>query len=394
MPESLRSLSDQDIISRTRALSIQERVTTLLLLAHLNEVERRQLHLKLGHSSMFDYCTAGLGYSSSAAYRRIQTARCIARYPGLQEMLQRNEVNLSTVAQASRILNESNHRELLASIRGKSQREVESILAEYRPAEIPRDRVRTVAVPANVLSRQASDGESALLFSARSASVDPQVSRVGNPCEKDDYCRSGSESSATESRTSRATEMQASDVPTTVTRTSDTPATERRDHAERRVVLQFSARPEFMAKLERVRALAWHRLPAGASFEQVIDLALDLFIERNDPVARHERRVARDGRSELGGSAGTSSYGNRHIPAATRDEIFVRDEQQCTYVGATGRRCESKQALQIDHVRPVARGGASTIGNLRLLCAYHNRLEAERLGLARTTGARNVLMRP
>jgi len=376
MSESLRSLSDPEILSRTIALSVQERVTTLLLLAHLNEVERRQLHLKLGHSSMFDYCTAGLGYSSSAAYRRIQTARCIARYPGLQEMLQRNEVNLSTVAQASRILNQGNHRELLASIRGKSQREVESILAEYRPAEMPRDRVRTVAVPANVLSRQASDGESALLFSASSASAEPQVSRADNPCEKDDYCRSGSESSATESRT------------------GDVPAAMPHDHAEKRVVLQFSARPEFMSKLERVRALAWHRLPAGASFEQVIDLALDLFIERNDPVARHGRRVAQDGRSERGGSAGTSSYGNRHIPAATRDEIFVRDEQQCTYVGETGRRCESRQALQIDHVRPVARGGASTIGNLRLLCAYHNRLEAERLGLGRTTGARKVVMRP
>jgi 5-methylcytosine-specific restriction endonuclease McrA len=35
--------------------------------------------------------------------------------------------------------------------------------------------------------------------------------------------------------------------------------------------------------------------------------------------------------------------------------------------------------LQIDHVKPAARGGANTIDNLRLLCAYHNRLEAERL---------------
>jgi 5-methylcytosine-specific restriction endonuclease McrA len=35
--------------------------------------------------------------------------------------------------------------------------------------------------------------------------------------------------------------------------------------------------------------------------------------------------------------------------------------------------------LQIDHIQPVARGGANTIDNLRVLCAYHNRLEAERL---------------
>jgi 5-methylcytosine-specific restriction endonuclease McrA len=393
MSESLRSLPDKDILSRTKALSVQERATTLLLLAHLNEVERRQLHLKLGHSSMFDYCTAGLGYSSSAAYRRIQTARCIARYPGLNEMLQRNEVNLSTVAQASRILNENNHRELLSRICGKSQREVESILADYRPTEMPRDRVRTVTVPADVTSGQLSDREPALFFSASSVS-EPQLSGADDPCEKDVYCRSGSEPAKERTSGAPATEAQTREVPATETRTSIVPATEWSDHAEKRVVLQFSAHPEFMVKLERVRALAWHRLPAGASFEQVIDLALDLFIERNDPVARHERRVARHGHSERRGSAGTLLSGGRHIPAATRDEIFARDDQRCAYVSGAGRRCESKQALQIDHIRPVARGGPSTAGNLRLLCAYHNRLEAERLGLGKARRVREVSASP
>ena len=61
---SLRSLSDQQILSRIQSLTKQERSLTLQVLLHLNEIERRRLHLKLGYSSMFDYCTAGLGYSA------------------------------------------------------------------------------------------------------------------------------------------------------------------------------------------------------------------------------------------------------------------------------------------------------------------------------------------
>jgi hypothetical protein len=62
-------------------------------------------------------------------------------------LLEANEVNLSTIAQVSRILNQGNSSAVLARIRGKSQREVEAIVAEYEPrASLPPDRVRTVVV--------------------------------------------------------------------------------------------------------------------------------------------------------------------------------------------------------------------------------------------------------
>jgi hypothetical protein len=77
----LRSVSDHEILSRTQQLVSQERKMTLRVLLHLNEIERRKLYLTLGHASMFDYCTAGLGYSTAAAVRRIQTT-VIVRFPG------------------------------------------------------------------------------------------------------------------------------------------------------------------------------------------------------------------------------------------------------------------------------------------------------------------------
>jgi len=130
-----------------------------------------------------------------------------------------------------------------------------------------------------------------------------------------------------------------------------------------------------MAKVEKVRSLAWHRLPANASFEQVFDLALDLFIEKEDPSKRHERRK----KQERVAARSNGSQRARHISAPVRDQVFARDKGQCMYTGANGRRCASTSAMQIDHITPVARGGPGTPDNLRLLCAYHNRLEAERL---------------
>jgi 5-methylcytosine-specific restriction endonuclease McrA len=69
----------------------------------------------------------------------------------------------------------------------------------------------------------------------------------------------------------------------------------------------------------------------------------------------------------------------RYIGAAVRDRAFERDSGRCSFVGSNGRRGGSTRALQLDHVHPVARGGSGSAENLRLLCAYHNRLEAERL---------------
>ncbi len=68
----------------------------------------------------------------------------------------------------------------------------------------------------------------------------------------------------------------------------------------------------------------------------------------------------------------------RHVPAHVRDQVWRRDGGQCTYTSNAGRRCECQAQLELDHVTPIARGGASTPDNLRLRCRAHNQLEAER----------------
>ncbi len=367
MSANLRSLSDSIILSRVRDLATRERKATLLLIIHLNEIERRRLHLKQGYSSMFDYCTSGLGYSEPAAVRRIRTARCIARFPEVYDLLKANEVSLSTIARVSRVLTAANKDALLARVRRRPQREVDAIVAEYEPRMALRDIVRPVVVPV-----RAAPPERPGLFAA---------------------CARGSagEAAAASALAGAAFESNIDDGTSNSAREKD--AYRRCDGdlrpmtfaTEKRVQFQFTTSEGFREKLEKVKALAWHRLPANPSLEAVFELLIDEFIATNDPRARLKSRERRTGRSETNAptrparTAQRADGTSRHVPAALRDKVFVRDEDRCRFVGANGKRCTSRSALQIDHVKPFARGGGIAEDNLRLLCAHHNRLEAERL---------------
>ena len=125
----MKHLSDRQLLARLENLRRREHTVTLGILFLLREVERRKLYLPLGHASLFDFAVRRLEYSESAAGRRIQAARCIARHPEVGAMLQRHEVNLSTVALVSRVLTDDNKAGLLERIRGKSQRDVTALVA-------------------------------------------------------------------------------------------------------------------------------------------------------------------------------------------------------------------------------------------------------------------------
>ena len=74
-----------------------------------------------------------------------------------------------------------------------------------------------------------------------------------------------------------------------------------------------------------------------------------------------------------------SSSHTRYVSADIKRQVYERDSGQCAFVSDSGKRCECKRDLEYDHVMPVAKGGHTTVDNLRLLCRAHNQFEAERL---------------
>jgi hypothetical protein len=400
----LRGLSDADLLSRVKNLVGRERAVTLEILVHLTEVERRRLHLNLGYASMFDYCTRHVGYSSSAASRRIQAARCIRDYPQVLGLLEKNEINLVTVSLVASIVTAANANDLFVRIRGKTQREVEEIAAEYRPPVSMRDRVKPVwvKVAQPVVEQPVSCGQSYPITPSGGSGISPKIAAdsAGGPPEA---------ASETQAQPQAGTGASA-DFPS-----PPAPRIEEKDF------IQFVASKGFMRKFEKAKALLSNG-KGDLSFEAVLEAALDEFLKDNDPEERNKRREERKQRAESkvesgahraieavgsraeGGIGGAGSEqaddplfrrwigglsasrvpandegASRRIPAALRDAVFARDQGKCTYRGSEGRRCESSHNLQIDHIVPFARGGAASLTNLRLLCGKHNRLAAERI---------------
>src|ERR1043165_2355033 len=61
----------------------------------------------------------------------------------------------------------------------------------------------------------------------------------------------------------------------------------------------------------------------------------------------------------------------RHIPPNLRHAVLRRDRFTCVACGAS-RRNNPSVRLQVDHIKPVAKGGTAKMSNLRTLCRKCN----------------------
>ena len=144
--------------------------------------------------------------------------------------------------------------------------------------------------------------------------------------------------------------------------------------SEGRHMIRFTAEQRILDKLRQAQDLMRHQLPSGdlaAIFERGLDLLIaerkkKLFGQTDKP--RPSRRTDR-----------APEANSRYVPRAVLREVVARDGEQCTFVSLDGRRCTERGRLQPDHYpTPFARGGKATADNLRLRCASHNLLTAER----------------
>jgi hypothetical protein len=255
MSNRLSALNDNELLARLGELRRRERETTIEILQHLNKVERRKLHLRLGYSSMFTYCTGHLRYSESAAGRRVQAARCVAKFPQVTAFLQRGDVSLSTLGLIANLLTDQSVDGLLERIRGKSQRDVEAIASTFRPPIRLRDRVRRVNVSAPVAFVPLTIPSPS--SPTRPLAPLPALVNLGT------NSRCGSEESPSDVES----------VP--------------------KLYIQFLADEEFMRAYHEACALLSNRIPK-LSFASVFGTVLKEFIARNNPRARKARRESRE----------------------------------------------------------------------------------------------------
>jgi hypothetical protein len=159
--------------------------------------------------------------------------------------------------------------------------------------------------------------------------------------------------------------------------------------------LAFTASEAFVADLARVKDALATQFPEG-DLASIFHAGLKLLLEKQ---AKREGQVAKPrepkpSRPPAASSAGpqsqiagtnedaaarrsSSAAPRSAIPARVKRAVWARDGHCCQWRLASGERCGAARFLQLDHIVPVARGGRSTLENLRVVCARHN-LQAAR----------------
>ena len=380
------------IIEKLESLRYREHTATVELIAALVECHTSKAYLDAGYESIWDLLVRRLEYSLAAASRRNAAAKIVARYPFVLDMLRSHRTSLTVLAKVARPLSSADDPvALLESIDGRSQREVERILACGRPVDKPAERVRRQVVRKSAPAAAPSLAGAADA-SGGGASAGEVAADVASAAEPAGDVTSAEEANGTASAKHEASRTEVEPAAPTAPALDSTSAPEAASvsdepETEERVSLSFSLTAEDYESFEQAKSILARKLPTGMSLEDAFNELVSFYLAKKKP--RRRTKSSRESKTtdEAGSETPTDTPNDpssprprsRHVPAATRAAVFERDGHRCSYVAGDGTRCAATRDLQIDHVRPFALGGSHKAKNLRVLCARHNRRVGERV---------------
>ena len=141
----MKNLSNEKLVKSLLDVDKKEHTYIAEVLVHLIEIDSRRLYAELGYSSLFSYLISGpLRYSEAKAYRRITASRLMAKYPELLKLYREKQVSLSNIALVAGVITEGNKETVIRGIIGKSKREVEELVASFKPERKPIERIRPI----------------------------------------------------------------------------------------------------------------------------------------------------------------------------------------------------------------------------------------------------------
>ena len=411
------ALSDHELLRQTSTLVRHERHLQGAVIDHLSEIEARRLFLQRGCSSLFDYAVRELGYSDAAAGRRIGAVRLCADQPDARERLRDGSLTLSAAAElqwafdrqrrrgsisgtVSRapagsapenaaatedpagsalpvsvapdgpltdampprtsvapaspplVLDAAGRQKLMEDAAGKSARQVRRMLADLDPElATPADRMRPLGDGRYELKAliDADCHQGLEQLRGLLSHVDPPMTvgqLVGrivqealdrhDPSRPPRRPRTGSRSAEGDAKPASASKEQAAPEPGHASTVPDTAS------------------------------------PAGTT--PTAEWTGERTPKQSRPGATDRRAAAEQRSTRTATPTAKPRASGRAIPAAVRRQVWQRDGGRCTYVDQqTGRRCNSRHMIEIDHIRPYALGGGADPGNLRLVCRAHHR---------------------
>ena len=370
-------LADRKLLAELQQLVQVDRSREAQLLVLLAEVDARELYLAQGFSSLFRYAVSVLRMSEAQAYLRIRAARVARVYPVVLEMLVEGALNLSTVKLLAPHLTADNHVALLERARDKNKQDVELLVAHVAPKPDVPCRLRKLPVA------RANAAQAELL--AKQPAVEVMASHTA--LSQDRQERSVGSAAVLTAVTAQV--APAAVAERVATFALEAPRASCTALSPGRYELKMTLNQELFDQLMKLKHLLKHQVPGGdlsvilgRAIKELSDkLCKQRFAQVSKPrgaarmqVSQKEAFAANEAPAAKAtvASAPRVNSLSRYIPRAVVREVFARDGHQCTFVSAHGQRCSERGMLELHHVHAFARGGPSTVENLRVVCAPHN----------------------
>jgi hypothetical protein len=149
----LAHLSNDEVMAQLKSICSEGNRVLARLIVVLIEVEARRMHLEAACPSMFDFCVRKLGMSEGEAFRRLNAARLVARFPEILGQIERGEIHLSALQLLAKHLTPDNVAALTSAAAGKTKAEVQALIAERAPSSDVLPIIRTVPATEPVSAR-------------------------------------------------------------------------------------------------------------------------------------------------------------------------------------------------------------------------------------------------
>ncbi|MNJ96638.1 hypothetical protein D3C87_143670 [compost metagenome] len=311
---NITSLSSSELMARFGKLVQTERKITHLVLECIAEIDTRRIYLERAYPSLYEFLVKEFGYSPSSAIRRIESARLLRDIPEVSEKIEAGALNLSQLSKVQQA-------------------------------------IRTVQ---KIEDRQMDETEKRSLLSKIEYTTQDQTELI------------------------LAQELSLPVV------------TEEKEklHRDESVTLTITFTKDQMALLDQIQDLVSHSVPEKKWADTMAYLA-QKELDRRTKIKKGTAaigKISEEARSnetpppnENVLSTATSRYlkssGRKTIRPNLRKSILLQNKC-CQYKDPkTGKTCESRRFLQIDHIQPLWAGGSNESTNLQILCAQHNQFK-------------------
>jgi hypothetical protein len=336
-------MENQNLFERVKKLVATERRIGIEILECLYEIEKRKAYAELRYDGLFTYCVKELGFTDAQAYQRIQAMRALKEIPELKSMIEEGSLNVSSVSKVQVHL----RKELKEGVRYDKNEKLElfKLMENQTTKQVDQKLMELSGKKIQVKLVLELDEESEQLWNR-------VKSLSAHKTQNDDLS---------------SFKMLMKEW------------LNRNDPLLKKERVNIRATKENSAALKSESPQKLSESGVETKTQPSVRRAVPLLIKvtpRNDR-SSHASLGAAD--ASLGASASLKTSASnvsskttasipttsRFIPAALSRMIWQRDLGKCTHCGST-------HALQIDHIRPFAKGGTTEASNLRLLCRSCN----------------------